>query len=967
VSARWLLAAALLAAGAVVRAQPYDPSFRWRTLETPHFRVHHHQGEEALAQDVAREAERAHAFLAPRLGYTPRSRTEVVLSDDVDDANGSASPLPYNTIRIFAAPPASSSVLQDYRDWLREVVQHEYTHILHLDRVGGIPAAFDAIFGKLWVPNAFLPLFLIEGLAVTNESEGDPASGRNGSALFDMYARAVALEGRFPRIDQAANQYLEWPVGNVPYLLGGRFVGYLEARYGAGSVAGFVRDQGAAVWPWAPSWAGARWFGGKGFPELWEEYAQAERAYALGKQAWVRTRPVTRPTRLTHRGGLVETPRFSPDGRFIAYQSRTLDDKPGLRRVTLDGKDLGRAVVVDANGTLALRSPHEALVAMGEVENEFRTYDDLWLVDVERGTRRRLTRGARASDPDVSADGRTAVYVRRTGAGTMALVRRAVDGGPEEVLYGHGGAQVFMPRLSRDGRVAFELHEGGRRDVAVWQDGRVERVTDDDALDTGPAWTPDGRFLLFASDRGGIFNLYAWEAATGAVHQVTNVEDGAMQPDVSPDGGTIAFVTYSSAGYDVATLPFDPSTWLEPLAAPPARTLTPEPTAPELPSGPYSPWPTVRPTFWLPLWITDGAGDAFGALTGGADVLLHHIWALQAWWSVDGREPGYSAFYQGTWSWPRLDVSSRLALEESAGPPYRLQRVWTYADTGLTFTWTRLARALTLRAGWSGTRYETVDAARAAPPSSRSLFQDGFLSEASADLRYTDARRFVHSISPEEGRTLSLRLRAADPAIGSESTVTRGRATVAQYARIPFTRHSVVALRLAGGLAHGSVGVDAPFSLGGVTQLDASALVPGTIVVGADQLRGYEGSAFGGTGFVLGNLELRFPLGAPLFGRSTWPIFLRRVHGALFADAGETFDRRGELPFAGHPFSWPELRASAGAELRLEIVLAYELRTDLRIGVAQPLGAAFGSGRAADRALGLEDGTLFYVVLGPSF
>ncbi|HET7825851.1 MAG TPA: hypothetical protein VFK90_10975, partial [Anaeromyxobacter sp.] len=491
--ARALCAAALLSAAALARAQPYDPAFRWRTIETPHFRVHFHQGEDALAQEVAREAERAHEILTPKLGYAPPGRTEMVLSDDVDDANGSATPLPYNTIRVFAVPPPSQSELQDYRSWVREVVEHEYTHILHLDRVGGLPDAFNAVFGKLWTPNAFLPSLFIEGLAVTNESEGDPTAGRNGSALFDMYARAVALEEPFPRLDQASNQFLEWPTGNVPYLLGGRFMAFLQARFGAEAVAGFSGAQGAAVWPWAPSWTGARWFGGKDFPKLWDEYAKAERAYALGRQDFVRTRPVTTPVRLTRRGGLVETPRFSPDGRFIAYWSRNLDDKPGVRRVALDGRDLGRSAVVDANGTLALRSPREALVAIGEVYREFRVYDDLWLVDLESGARRRLTRGARTSDPDVSADGKTAVYVRRVGPGAMALVRRAVDGGPEEVLFAHGGAQVFMPRVSRDGRVAFELHEGGRRDIAVWQDGRVERVTDDDALDTGPAWTPDGR------------------------------------------------------------------------------------------------------------------------------------------------------------------------------------------------------------------------------------------------------------------------------------------------------------------------------------------------------------------------------------------------------------------------------------------------------------------------------------------
>jgi hypothetical protein len=963
-------AAALLCAASAARAQPYDPAFRWRTIDTPHFRLHYHDGEDALAQLVAREAERAHAVLAPRLGYEPRRRTEIVLSDDVDDANGSASPLPYDTIRLYAVPPASGSVLQDYRDWVRQLVQHEYTHILHLDHVGGLPAAFNRVFGKLWIPNGLVPTFFIEGLAVVNESEGDPAAGRNGSALFDMYARTLALDGPFPRLDEASNPYLEWPVGNVPYLLGGRFMGYLQARYGAPAVAGWIADQGDYVWPYAPSWAGERWFGGQDFPALWDEYAAAERAYAEGRRARVRERPVTRPVPITRRGGFVENPRFSPDGSFLVYFNRSLDEAPGLFRVAPDGRDLGRVTVVDANGTLALRSPREALVAVGEVWNEYRIYDDLWLVDLETGRRRRVTRGERATDPDVSADGRTAVYVRRTGGGGMALVRRALSGGAPEVLFAHGGAQVFLPRVSRDGAVAFELHEGGRRDVAVWRDGRVERVTDDDALDTGPAWTPDGRFLLFASDRGGVYNLYAWEAATGRLRQVTNVETGALQPDVSPDGKTIAFVSYGREGYALATIPFDEATWLEPLAAPAA----PPPPAPAegletpLASRPYAAWRTLQPTLWLPFVAANQDGTEFGAFTGGADVLLRHVWLAQAWWDTRGPEPGYSFAYQGGWSWPRLDLASSVALADSPGPPDRLQRVWTYADAGLTFTWTRLARALAVRVGWSGTRYDSVEPLPPDPPPPESIrFEDGFLSDLSLTAAYSDARRFVHSISPEEGRVVTLRLRLAAPELGSDFSLARARASVVQYARIPFTRHAVFALGLSGGVADGTVGGNAPFELGGVGSFDLMSLVPGSFPASSSQLRGYPSGALAGTGIVLANAELRFPLFAPGRGRSTWPVFLSRVHGAAFLDVGDAFDLPGELPFAGHPIDAEQLRFGAGAELRTEIVLGYHFRTDLRIGIATPLGALLGTGRQADRDAGIDAATQVYVTLGPSF
>ena len=81
---------------------------------------------------------------------------------------------------------------------------------------------------------------LAEGLAVLHEGDGEtPPAGRNRSAIHEMYARALALERPFPRLDQASNPFLSWPLGDVPYLLGGRFMAFVQARYGQAAVAGF--------------------------------------------------------------------------------------------------------------------------------------------------------------------------------------------------------------------------------------------------------------------------------------------------------------------------------------------------------------------------------------------------------------------------------------------------------------------------------------------------------------------------------------------------------------------------------------------------------------------------------------------------------------------------------------------------------------------------------------------------------
>jgi len=965
-----LLLALLLGAGAA-GAQPYDPAYRWRTIRTEHFRIHFHQGEERLADEIAAAAERAHQALSPVLGYAPRTRTEVVISDDTDDANGSATPVPYDTIRLFATPPPELSELNAYRDWISSLVFHEYVHILHLDHVEGVPAAANRVFGKLFAPNGLVPSWMTEGLAVLHEADGDPGyeSGRNRSAIHDMYLRSLAVEPPgFPRLDQVSNPPLWWPVGTVPYALGGRFMEFLQERSGAEAIRGYIARQGAQVWPYAPSWVGEPFFGAS-FPELWKEYRRHEEARARETLERIRARPVTHPTRLTFQGGRAGWPRWSADGSSIAYLRASLDDLPALLRITPDGKAAGPAVRALAGAGLATGGGR-AVLADGEIWHEYRLYDDLWQVDLASGSRRRLTDGARAAEPALSADGAWLAYVRRTGPGETALVRRKLEGGAEEKVFARAGVQVFAPALSPDGdRIAFAVQEAGRRDIALLDGDRLVQVTDDGSIDASPTFTPDGRWLLFSSDRGGVYDLYAWpvEACLAAspdcsLRQVTNVETGAFQPAVSPDGKAIAFITYSRDGYDVATLPFDPATWLdpEPASAPePPPEVSP---AAELPSRPYRAWGTLAPTFWLPIVGGDAAGTVVGALTGGGDVLGRHSYALEAWWGLKSRELGYSAAYLGGWSWPRVDlVSSRFVASARAGR--ELQTVWTPVDAGLDFTFTRLGWSAVIRLGWDGTIRKVLGSPGMARLPEQLGRVGGFGSEITLRASWSDAHRFVRSISPEEGRTLSFAYAIADRDLGSDYDLRSARGSLAQYLRLPFTRHGVLALRLGGGAASGSIGTSAPFELGGPLQPDVLSLLLGSPLVSADELRGYPAGWLEGTGFALANVELRFPLAAPERGHSTWPIFLRRVHGAVFGDLGDAFDLRGTLPFAGHPFRWDELRLGAGAELRLELALGYFAVTDLRLGLAHAFGRVF-QGESQERGVGALSG---YVILGSAF
>ncbi|TMA31819.1 MAG: hypothetical protein E6J88_03340, partial [Deltaproteobacteria bacterium] len=608
----------------------------WETVETPHFQVHFHQGMYRYAQKIARAAEESHRRLVPLLDHEPSERTQIVVQDDTDFANGNATPLLYNLIHAYAAPPDSRSTLADFDDNVFELISHEYTHILHLDTVLGLPAATNDIFGKLWITNGEQPIWFIEGLAVFTESELSGA-GRERSSEEDMMVRAEVLEGKFPTIDKLSNAPLDWPRGFGQYTVGSRFVEYIRDQYGLGALRDLSHDYGSRAIPFALNFSANRVMG-ETYLDLYKEFGDAETQRATQMRTEVRAAGESRIETLTKLGEWLRTPRFSPDGKTIYYTSAGPDRLPEIRAVTpgpccdalasmhgevRTGDHKIATLYSDGSGddNLAVAPDGSIVYARKQVFQEYEILQDLYSVDPNTGDRKRLTRGLRARGPDVAADG-SIVFLWRKPGGNTAIAELAAKATEPRVLFEDvTGEPVDSPRYSPDGtRVAFLHHRDGAWDLrVVSRDGTLlTDVTHDRALERDPAWTPDGKWLLFSSDRTGIYDIYAWR--DGDLRQVTNVVFGAFEPQPSPDGKILALVTYSSRGYDLARMPLDESSW-RPVSGPPVAQQRPPPTPlpPEevYPVNPYSAWPTLRPHFWLPYGNADALGTTLGVLTGG--------------------------------------------------------------------------------------------------------------------------------------------------------------------------------------------------------------------------------------------------------------------------------------------------------------------------------------------------------------
>jgi serine/threonine-protein kinase len=169
-------------------------------------------------------------------------------------------------------------------------------------------------------------------------------------------------------------------------------------------------------------------------------------------------------------------------------------------------------------------------------------------------------------DADVASDG-TLVYVIGGLPSSRALVW--VDRqGHEEVLETPPRAYQY-PRVSPDGtRVAIDVRDQDN-DIWILELGRgaLTRFTVDPALDRFPAWTRDGRYILFASDRVGHATIFRQAAdGAGAPEQLTRESTVEQMPQsTTPDGAWLLFRNGVPQSFDLNLLALNGEHRIQPL------------------------------------------------------------------------------------------------------------------------------------------------------------------------------------------------------------------------------------------------------------------------------------------------------------------------------------------------------------------------------------------------------------------
>ncbi len=568
---KFLLIIFLLISGSyslLAQFNEYNPDYEWLTIEGENVSVHYHPEAERTARTVLKIIDEVWEPITSLYNYEP-DRVHFVIKDIDDYSNGAAFFFD-NKIEIWAS--SLDFDLRGSHNWLRNVISHEFTHMVQLQagmKWGrSLPAFYfqylnyqderrpDILYGypnfilSYPIPGINVPAWFAEGTAQYMRKEFDYD---NWDSHRDMVLRSYVLD----------NNMLSWnemgvfgknSLGNESvYNSGFAFTKYIAQKYGEDKLEEISQTLGKTT-TFTIDAAFKKTLDKDGI-EVYNEW----RDY-LTKDYGERTANVKSNfvggEKIVKEGFGNFHPAFSKDGKKIAYISNKEEDYFGMSAIfEYDIQTKKEKMLVPLVRSSLCYSADSKRIYYAKLSDENprgTNINDIYVYDIENDKETRITYGMRANNPTLSSDEKKIAFVFQKD-GTINLGVIDVDGKNFQKLTNYdSGEQLYNPEFSKDGsKIIFDYSYHHGRDLAIINsDGSGLKFILDSSADERNAVFVSDHKIIYSCDETGIFNLYEHDLNAKTSRRVSNVLGGTFYPAVDKQGN-IAYAGYTSTGYKI--------------------------------------------------------------------------------------------------------------------------------------------------------------------------------------------------------------------------------------------------------------------------------------------------------------------------------------------------------------------------------------------------------------------------------
>ncbi len=550
------------------------PEVVWKTLETEHFVVNYHQGTERTANLVAKIAEEIYPHITGLYQYEPPAKTQFIIRDTDDYSNGGA----YfydNKVEIWAEN--LDYILRGTHNWLRDVVTHEFTHIVSLQKALKfgihVPAGWFQVFAYekerrkdvvRGFPNVLVS-YPISGINIPVWFAEGTAQFQSPDKRFDyrdshreMILRDRVVTHNLLDLNQMS-VFGKNSIGNESsYNQGFAFVRYLARTFGDS----VVRDLAAT----AASWKNLnfkqviRKVTGRDAEQIFRDWkTYLEETYSTRLKTVRQHLKIGEPFVEEGIGNI--HPVFSPDGQKLAYLKAqgdylsmnvlvVADLKTGKKR-SLAGP-VSSSISWSPDGRYLVYARHTKLQPNGS------SYNDIFIFDTKRGREFQLTKALRATNPDWSHDGTRIAFVVHSDGLTNLFVLTLVE---LELLkqkqYWHTAyydlnAHRLVDRIPGERKKHWKQYY---RKVRYWGKAihQLTHFTDGRQI-YHPRWAPDDSYLVFDTSIKFARDIARISASGGKMEFILHARYDERYPSFDPRTGELYFACDKTGIFNIYSL-----------------------------------------------------------------------------------------------------------------------------------------------------------------------------------------------------------------------------------------------------------------------------------------------------------------------------------------------------------------------------------------------------------------------------